>query len=1258
MNKKLEKLLSLILVLTMLLAAFSIFASAEGEGAEGEEDNGLVKVDLMMYRSFSEGWEITNGFSGTAPKSHTFALEYEEDDNFNYNYFMRVTEEHGNSDGFYTISTAAKAIDDGYMFFEFSIKTDDLCNMTNILYCKNPASDKTTYLLNAGGANGTKLTFGGVACGDIANNEWVHLVLRFKFSSAAGVADMVTGYIAESTAYDSKLTQIFDTNMGTTDGVAWFRLGLGQNTNAIGDSYCIDNLTIYNTSYPDRQDITGLGHGSMVDESLPKTVDIMQYGGEKSDNNYLNDGMLMKTRVNYALINGERAPLFDGTYGAPVVIDGKVYVPMTPVLDRLGYSYTMHADGLSYDISNGVNTVFLAVGRDVATLNGNRVDLTAMPIYRGEGDQKHAMIALDDIEPLFPGWYTTYEPVGLIIIAEKDNIMNSDEHLEAMIIKMKQFVFDYPEGKEVYDAVLEKTNGFQHPYLMATQDQFDYLNAVWTASEGDENYNPSLKSYMVSFMTRPDKYYKDYSVLDENGEYERIVVKSDNRYIDNLNGDKGVNAGRHNPYEDGNGYDPNNGERLNESGEFSTEIMELAMAYQITRDIKYLRLAYDYMVAVGNWVHWGPGHFLNCADATTPYSLAFDWLFNAFEEYSDEYGFDTTELAGYIFWRGVAEGYGSVIGKPNLYGRSSSSALFSSTANNWNAVCSSGMMIGALAVMGYSNYEGSLKTTRSDIADVDYSQWDEYRDTLVKRLLYDLPNYGINEYGTDGSYIEGSGYWAYGTNTFFKMAAALVSAAGSSYGLMESWGIDRTSYYALHSESSDYSTWNYNDGGSGQQDNSMFMFVAEYYGEPGLAYVRDVHLTNGKKVTVFDLAYYTEITETDFELSLDYNMESIEAVVVRSSWEPGALYAGIMGGPNQCSHGDIDCGNFIYYNKGIRWIYDMGSDNYNSYNYFNYTTESRYRYFRKNCEGQNVVFISSQQTKLPAGQEQYGYGNLVKWFSNDFGAYAIYDNTSAYGEFGTDVKRGMLYTNNRETFVIQDEITLGSVEEISWVIQTTQNVTLSEDGRSAYLSATKGGKTYYLRAAIVSESENYKFTVKGSGDSDLILMNTYKNGASQQLGGQAEYSRTNNYRLCIQATGLSFNFAVAFEMVDEIDTDMPVQYDWSLMNRWSEPSETYVPKGSSGTRVVLGEITNYAKYLNQFKQYKVHFGAKITEYYNTLVSIDKIMLVFTPKELTTADQKAAYQTWLQHVDLYDEYKFFIQDTVVDTHDVAKSLMGI
>ena len=1257
MNKKIEKLLSLILVLTMLLFTFSIFASAEVEegGEEGEEQQ--PETELLMYRSYSEGWEIINGFSSTAPKSHTFSLEYEEDDNFNYNYFMRFTQEHGNSDGFNTLATAAKAIDDGYMFLEFSIKTDDICNITNILYCRNPGATKSTYLVSTT-SGGTQLALNSVASADIANNEWVHVVFRFQFSSTDGVTDKCTAYIAESPEYDSKLTEKFSIDLGTTDGIAWFRLGCGANSLSVGDSYCIDNLTIYNSVNPDRQDVSKLGYGSMVDTTLPKTVDILTYGGEKSDSNYINEGMLLKTGVNYGLIKNERAPLFDGTYGAPVVIDGKVFVPMLPVLEYLGYSHKIHVDGLSYDISNGVNTVFLAVSREVATLNGNRVEMTAAPIHRGEGDQKHVLIALDDIEKLFPGFYTTYEPIGLIIIAEKDNLMNSDEHLEAMIIKMKQFVFDYPEGKEVYDDVLEMTNGFKHPYLMATQDQFDYLHAVYTANEGDANYNASLKSYMKSFMTRPDKYYTDYAVLDGNGEYERLVVKSDNRLINNLNGDKNVNAGRHNPYEDGNGYDPNNGERLNESGEFATEIMELAMAYQITRDIKYLRLAYDYMVALGNWEHWGPGHFLNCADATTPYALAFDWLFNAFEEYSEEYGFDTTELAGYIFNRGVYEGYCSVTGKVNLYGRSSNSGLFSSTANNWNAVCSSGMMIGALAVMGYSNYEGSLKTTRTDIAEVDYSVWDEQRDTLVKRLLFDLPNYGINEYGTDGSYIEGAGYWAYGTNTYFKMAAALVSAAGSSYGLMESWGMDRTCYYALHSESSDYSTWNYNDGGSTNQDSSMFMFVGQYYGDLGLAYVRDVHLANGKKVTVFDLAFYQEIEPTDIDLSLDYNMESIEAVVVRSDWEPGALYAGIMGGPNQCSHGDIDCGNFIYYNKGIRWIYDLGSDNYNSYGYFTYTTEARYRYFRKNCEGQNVVFLSSQQTKIPAGQEQYGYGDLVEWFSNDFGAYAIYDNTSAYGDFATNVKRGMLFTNNRETFIIQDEITLSSVEEITWVIQTPHEIVLSADGRSAYFMAISGGKTYYLRAAIVSESSNYTFSIKGSGDSDLILMNTYKSGASQNLGGQAEYSRANNKRLCIQATGLSFNFAVAFEMVDEIDSEAPVQYDWSLMTRWEEPSETYVPKANLGNRVVLGEITNFAKYLGQFKAAKVHFGAKLTEYYKTLVSIDKIMLVFTPKELVEADQKAAYQTWLQHMDLYDDYKFFIQDTVVDTHDVAKSLMGV
>ena len=106
----------------------------------------------------------------------------------------------------------------------------------------------------------------------------------------------------------------------------------------------------------------------------------------------------------------------------------------------------------------------------------------------------------------------------------------------------------------------------------------------------------------------------------------------------------------------------------------------------------------------------------------------------------------------------------------------SSGFLYEEKLNNWNAVCTSGMIQAALVTMGVAEYSA-------------------VSSELISNNLYSLAKYGLSEYMPDGSYCESASYWAYGTNCFFEMTAALESAVGSHLGFMNCWGIDTTCYY-------------------------------------------------------------------------------------------------------------------------------------------------------------------------------------------------------------------------------------------------------------------------------------------------------------------------------------------------------------------------------------------------------------------------------------------------------------------------------
>ena len=90
MKNKFIKLISSVLVLAFLLSSFVVFASANEE----ENTETVAPVDtsdllVLVNRTFEEGWEFANGFSGTVG-NNKFGIEYEETDDYNYNYYTRV----------------------------------------------------------------------------------------------------------------------------------------------------------------------------------------------------------------------------------------------------------------------------------------------------------------------------------------------------------------------------------------------------------------------------------------------------------------------------------------------------------------------------------------------------------------------------------------------------------------------------------------------------------------------------------------------------------------------------------------------------------------------------------------------------------------------------------------------------------------------------------------------------------------------------------------------------------------------------------------------------------------------------------------------------------------------------------------------------------------------------------------------------------------------------------------------------------------
>jgi hypothetical protein len=185
-------------------------------------------------------------------------------------------------------------------------------------------------------------------------------------------------------------------------------------------TYGLDNLVFYNTANNliAEEDLGLYGVGSLVKETIAKTIEI--YGETTlAPTDYIKKGLTMKVNVNYYMtdvLTDEVRGTYTHTklniyetengrpYGAPVKIDGVVYVPLDLILGHLGYDYKIREN--SVEISTGGTTsVCITMGSKSASVNGQRVELAGAPVVvtgetKGES-YEYIVIPLDNIETFF-----------------------------------------------------------------------------------------------------------------------------------------------------------------------------------------------------------------------------------------------------------------------------------------------------------------------------------------------------------------------------------------------------------------------------------------------------------------------------------------------------------------------------------------------------------------------------------------------------------------------------------------------------------------------------------------------------------------------------------------------------------------------------------------------------------------------------------------------------------------------------------------
>lgn len=456
-------------------------------------------------------------------------------------------------------------------------------------------------------------------------------------------------------------------------------------------------------------------------------------------------------------------------------------------------------------------------------------------------------------------------------------------------------------------------------------------------------------------------------------------------------------------------------------------VYTLALAYRLEGERRHADRAFRELEAAAAFPDWNPRHFLDTAEMTHAFAIGYDWLHDVWTPGQ------RTALERAMVTHGLTPAL-------DIYRRNTG---WSRARHNWNQVCNGGLGVGALALAG-----------------VEPALAGEVLEAALRSIQ--LP---MREYGPDGAWAEGPGYWRYATQYNVLLLAALESALGTDFGLADIPGFAEAGQFPLHITGPLGRTFNYADGGDGAIRSPELFWLARRFGRPEYARLQARHA----QPLPLDLLWCdpAQLDGPAPRPALDRHFREAEVVTFRSVWDDrDALFVGFKAGDNQANHSNLDLGTFVLDALGVRWAVDLGADNYNLPGYFG---RQRWTYYRLRAEGHNTVVVNP--TDGP-DQDPAASARITRFVSQTDRAFATTDLSAASRLEAGAVRRGLLMLD-RQAVLVQDEFRLPAPSEAWWFLHTPAEVRLQEAGRTAEL--TLEGRRLHAR---IIEPARAVFTVR------------------------------------------------------------------------------------------------------------------------------------------------------------------------------------
>jgi hypothetical protein len=436
----------------------------------------------------------------------------------------------------------------------------------------------------------------------------------------------------------------------------------------------------------------------------------------------------------------------------------------------------------------------------------------------------------------------------------------------------------------------------------------------------------------------------------------------------------------------------------------------LSFVYQLTGEEKYAARAAKELEATAAFQDWHPAHFLDTAEMTCAFGIGYDWLYSYLSKEQ------RAVFRKALIEKGLTPGLESYRGTGKF-------GWWVKAHHNWSQVCNGGLAVGALA-----------------IADEEPALAREVLDSGLKAVQGAMGNFG-----PDGSWNEGPGYWGYTLMYTSYYLGAMQTALGTMRGLEQAPGLSEAGLFRLYFTGPTQKTFNFADAHEGAGSAPAMFWLARTFRKPVCAW----HERQMMKPSAFDLIWYSlEGRGPAAEgLPTAKYFRRDDVVFMRSAWEdPQALWIGVKGGDNAANHSHLDIGSFVLDALGERWAWDLGGDDYNLPSYFG---NKRWTYYRLKTESHNTLLINNEN------QNPKAKAPVVAFAAEKGDAYTVIDLSQAY-PMAKSVQRGVNMQAGKR-ILIQDEVEAGAPVDCLWGMITRAKasvqgpaVVLEQNGKRLY----------------------------------------------------------------------------------------------------------------------------------------------------------------------------------------------------------------